>query len=218
MPSPELTPDELLTTTRGVRKRLDLARKVETEVIRECVQAAQQAPTGMNFQRWRFVVVTDKDKREALAELYRRGWAMFEEGPGASPDLFPDDPRRAAQHRRELDASRYLAEHLHEVPVHLVPCIIGRETSFKAFPTQVNWASLYPAVWSYMLAARARGLGTCITSLHLIYEREAAELLGIPYEEVAQGALIPTAYAIGTEFKSAQRVPLDSVLYHDGWQ
>ena len=78
-------------------------------------------------------------------------------------------------------------------------------------------ASIVPATWSFMLAARARGLGTCWTTFHLAHEREAAELLGIPYEAATQAALIPVAYTKGTDFKPGPRKPLGEVIHWDRW-
>ncbi len=213
----DLTPDELLTTTRAVRKRLDLARPVELEVIKECLEVALQAPTGGNAQRWHFVVVTDAGKREALAELYRRSFAVYRDSPTSAGALHADDPVRGPQQKRVMDSASYLAEHMHEVPVHVIPCAEGRQAAQATLPGASMWASVFPAAWSFMLAARLRGLGTCLTTLHLAHEREAAEVLGIPYDDVSQGALIPTAYSKGTDFKPAGRIPLADVLHVDGW-
>ncbi len=212
MPTLDLTLDELLTTTRAVRKRLDLERPVELEVIKECLEIAQQAPCGGNSPRWHFVVVTDADKRAALAELYRRQMREYFDSPPAAHNV--DSP----QQQLFLESAKYLTEHLHEVPVHVIPCLKGRESRALKGIHASMWAALFPAVWNYMLAARARGLGTCLTTAHLVYERDAAEVLGIPYDEVIQGALIPTAYTIGTEFKPARRPPLEDVLHLNGWQ
>lgn len=217
-----LTADQLLTTTRAVRRRLDLDRPVDPALIRECLEIAVQGPSGGNTQGWRFVVVYDADKRAALAELYRQGWARYKQAPGSVFDLrdreAPGPARR--QMVRVVRSADYLAEHLERVPVHVIPCIGGRVESMA--PSSAALASVYgsilPATWSFMLAARERGLGTCWTTVHLLYEREAAELLGIPYAEVSQVALIPVAHALGTEFKPAERRPLDRVLHIDGWQ
>jgi len=207
----ELTPDELLSTTRAVRRRLDLTRPVEREVLEDCLRLAQQAPTASYSQNWHFVVVDDAERRAALADLWRRGGAAYlerrrEAAEGAGGQL-----------KRIVDAVSYLATHLHEVPVHVIPCVEGR-TEDAPVPLQAaRWASIFPAAWSFMLAARSRGLGTVLTSFHLMYEREAADLLGIPYEQVMQGALIPVAYTIGTDFKPGRRAPLDTMVHWDGW-
>ena len=207
----DLSPDELLATTRSVRKRLDLTRPVEREVLEECLGLAQQAPTASYAQNWHFVVVTDPDRRAALGELWRRAAGPYLERRAAAAAA--DDPVVA----RINDAVRYLAEHIHEVPVHVIPCVEGRTDGAPAAAQASRWASIIPAAWSFMLAARARGLGTVWTTFHLRHEREAAELLGIPFETVMQAALIPVAYTIGTDFKPAARHPLDTMVHWDQW-
>jgi len=204
----ELTPDELLSTTRAVRKRLDLERPVEREVLEECLNLAQQAPTASYSQNWHFVVVTDAGKRAALGELWREvAYPYLERGGGA----------RAGQMLRISDAVVHLAEHIHEVPVHVVPCVAGRYEG-KPNPLVASmFGSIIPAAWSFMLAARSRGLGTVWTTFHLMHEEKAAEILGIPYNEVTQVALIPVAYTIGTDFKPARRNPLETVLHRERW-
>ena len=203
----ELTPDELLSTTRAVRRRLDLTRPVEREVLEECLRLAQQAPTGSYAQNWHFVVVTDAAKRAALAELWKRV---------AYPYLERGGPRRGRM-LRVGEGVIHLAEHLHEVPVHVIPCVAGRFEDKPVFAQASMYGSVLPATWSFMLAARSRGLGTVWTTFHLRHEQEAAELLGIPYDEVTQVALIPTAYTIGTDFKPGKRKPLDSMVHWDHW-
>lgn len=218
MPQLNLTSDELLSTTRAVRKRLDLTRPVEPELIRECVELATQAPTGSNSQRWHFVIVTDAEKRKALGEFYRQGMiAAYGPGSANSQQPAPQDPQLAQTMERVRDLSWYLAEHMGEVPVLVVPCIRGRLESATSVVQASTWGSILPGVWSFMLAARARGLGTAWTTLHLLHEKEAAEVLGIPYEKVTQAALIPVAHTIGTDFKPGPRKPLDEVLHWDQW-
>jgi nitroreductase len=217
MPLLDLSPDELLSTTRSVRKRLDLERPVELALIRECMQLAAQAPTGGNAQGWHFVVVTDAAKRAKLAELYRSGFETFYGDPEAAIASMPqDDPDYIATQRRVVDSAAYLTDHLAEVPVHVIPCVDGRMENGPVMLHASIWGSLLPAVWNFCLAARARGLGTCWTTLHLMREQEAAELLGIP-DNVMQGALIPVAYTKGTDFKPGPRRDLDRVLHIDGW-
>jgi nitroreductase len=201
----DLTPDELLSTTRTVRKRLDLGRPVEQELLDECIDLALQAPTGGNRQGWHFVLVTDTERKQAISELYRKSKAKL------------DPPSTPPEHQRVMDSSAYLAEHLHEVPVLVIPCIEGRVENAPMVVQAVTWGSILPATWSFMLAARARGLGTAWTSLHLEYEREAAEVLGIPYEQVMQVAMIPVAHTIGTEFKPGQRIPTSERVHWDRW-
>ena len=215
----DLTPDQLLSTTRSVRKRLDLTRPVEPELIRECLELAVQAPTGGNTQFWHFVVVTDAEKRKALGEFYRQGFESAYGGGAASSQRRPAQQSPEAVHTQEriLSSSQYLAAHMHEVPVLVVPCIQGRLDGTPSSTQAGAWGSILPAVWSFMLAARARGLGTAWTTLHLGHEKEAAEVLGIPYEKVTQAALIPLAYTIGTNFQPGPRKPLDQVLHWDQW-
>jgi nitroreductase len=207
MPLPR-TPDELLSTTRAVRKRLDLERPVEREVLLECVELAVQAPSGSNSQRWHWVFVSDPDKKAALADLYRRVFAVT-----YTRDVLGT---LDAQGERIRSSADYLAEHMHEVPVLLVPCQWTRPAPDTASQAGY-WGSLLPAVWSFMLAARSRGLGTAWTTMHLAYEREAAELLGIPYERCAQGGLFPVAYTIGVDFKPAPRNDLGAIVHWDSW-
>lgn len=212
----DLDPDQLLTTTRSVRLRLDLERPVERELIEECLEIAQQAPTGGNQQGWSFVVVTDPEKRHELGRLYKIGWDAYLETIAARRAKEP-----AAMPRRDVirvyRSAQYLADHMGEVPVLVIPCIAGRPDGLPMDAQAGLWGSILPAAWSFMLAARARGLGTCWTTIHLPHEREAAELLGIPYDEVMQAAMIPLAHTIGEEFRPGERRPLDSMLRWDSW-
>jgi nitroreductase len=218
MPILDLSIDALLTTTRTVRKRLDLARPVEPEVIRECLELALQAPTASYSQDWHFVVVTDPQQRQALATLYRKGAARYMElmAPVFQQRMASSE-QEARTVARIIGSGQYLIEHLHEVPVHVIPCIQGRTEHLPIIAQAARWGSIMPAAWSFMLAARSRGLGSSLTSFHLFFEQEAAEVLGIPYEEVMQAGLIPVAYTLGTEFKPAARKPLESVLHWDRW-
>jgi nitroreductase len=203
--------DEALTTTRAVRKRLDLERAVDLDLVRECLEIAIQAPTGSNRQGWHFIVVTDKAKREGLSDLYRRSFEVYR---GASRA-----PAVSAQMERVIDSADHLSRNLSRVPVHLVPAIEGRIDA-AASPTVVAasfYGSILPAVWSFMLAARARGLGTAWTTLHLAYERDAAAILGIPFERVTQVALVPVAHTTGGEFRRAERKPLADCLHWNLW-
>jgi nitroreductase len=206
----DLTPDDVLATTRTVRKRLDLTRPVEREVLEDCLLLAQQAPSSSFSQNWHFVVVTDAGKRAALGELWRSVAGPYLQHRAAAAAADPNIARIG-------DAVRHLAEHIHEVPVHLIPCVEGRTDGKPAAAQASRWASIIPAAWSFMLAARARGLGTAWTTFHLRHERAAAELLGIPYDQVMQAALIPVAYTVGTEFKPAVRNSLDTMAHWDHW-
>lgn len=201
--------DELLATTRAVRKRLDLDKPVPRNVIDECLELAVQAPTGSNSQGWRWLVVEDADKKKALADLYRKAG---EEYLSAASEQAAD-----GQTKRVFTSAMYLMEHLHEVPVHVIPCITGRP---PADSPAAMWAgvygSIFPAVWNFQLALRARGLGSVLTTLHLIHEKEAAELLGIP-DDVMQCALLPVGYTKGTDFKRATRDPVANITHWNEW-
>jgi nitroreductase len=216
--------DHLLTTTRAVRKRLDLDRPVEREVILDCLRVATQAPTGSNLQGWRWVIVTDEDKRAALAELYRKAIDPYH-GIMAAMAAQSEDGKKV------FGSSNFLAEVLHRVPVHVIPCQLGKPDLLRVvlngggYPFEVSdnlamagfYGSIWPAVWSFMLAARSRGLGTALTTMHLAMEKEVGELLGIP-DTVTQIGLIPVAYYTGDTFKPAKRRPADKVTYWNGWK
>jgi nitroreductase len=212
-----LSPDELLSTTRAVRRRLDLSRPVEPGLIEECLALAQQAPTGGNHQRWAFVVVTEPERRAALGRIYARAWETYRELPSSAGRAPRRDPERRALQRRIAGSAAYLAEHMGEVPVLVVACIRPRPEGESAMMLASHYGSIMPAVWSFMLAARARGLGTTITTIHLFREREAAEALGIPYEDVAQVALVPVAHTIGDEFRQGRREPLEGIVHWESW-
>ncbi|MYC33694.1 MAG: nitroreductase family protein [Chloroflexi bacterium] len=212
-----LSPDELLTTTRAVRKRLDFDRLVPDDVIRECLAVAQQAPTASNRQNWHFMVVTDADKRMALAELYRKGWRQYTQSSTAATNLQYDDPVRAAVQERVGDSAQFLADNMHRAPVLVIPCIVGRTDNAPALAQSAQWGTVIPAAWSLMLAARARGIGSVFTCIHLMHEEAAADVLGIPYRRVMQAGLIPMAYTIGDRFRPAHRESLDDIIHWNGW-
>ncbi len=211
-----LSADDVLSTTRAVRKRLDFDRPVERSVIEECLELAIQAPTGSNSQGWQWVFVTDPAKKQALADIYARNFAVYRQ-VGASNQMPTDDPR-AEQQARVLSSADYLTENFHRVPVLMIPCITGKLDRVPAFAGASAWGSILPAVWSFMLAARERGLGTAWTTIHLMNggDAEAAELLGIP-DDVTQAGLFPIAYTIGTDFKPAKRLPLEPIMHWDQW-
>lgn len=210
-----LDPDQLLSTTRSVRKRLDFERAVPLEVVRECLEVAMQAPSGSNQQGWHWIVLTDPDKRRAVAEHYATSFAAYRDSPGYAANHSSGDADRAATQGRVASSAEFLAEHMAEAPV----LVIGALTASKDLPAANQaglWGSLLPAAWSLQLALRARGLGSAWTTLHLRYETEIAQLLGIP-DDVRQGVLLPVAYTKGTDFKPAPRQPLDDVLHVNGW-
>ncbi|GGY01373.1 nitroreductase family protein [Streptomyces djakartensis] len=208
---PPLTCTELLTTTRTVRRRLDLDREVDPELVKDCLRIALQAPNGNNRQNWRWILLTDQRIRAAVAEVYRA--AFYDRNAQALARL----DERPAGTRSVLTAARTLADRIHRVPVLVIPCLELAGGRLPEGNQAGLWASLLPAAWSYALAARSRGLVTAWTTVHLDREREVADLLGLP-PTVRQGALLPTAYPSGTTFRPGPRMPLEEVLHHDGWQ
>src|SRR5690242_2370705 len=151
----DLTADQLLTTTRSVRKRLDFSRPVEPEVIRECLEVALQAPTGSNAQHWHFIVVTDAEKRKALGEIHKRAFTIYrKDADAAIAKRYSNNPERVQTQKRIVDSSTYLADRMGEVPVHLIPCIAGRLEGAQTVGQAGAWGSILPATWSFMLAAR----------------------------------------------------------------
>jgi nitroreductase len=202
------TVDKLLTTTRSVRKRLDLTRPVDRDVILECIRLAMQAPTGSNAQDWRWLVITEADKRAAIADIYR--------SIGAEYLAYAADNASDQQTRRVYASAMSLTETLAQVPVHVIPCLDRRFDGANLLLAATAWASIIPAGWSFLLALRSRGLGSVWTTMHLAKEREVAELLGIP-DHVTQAALFPVAYTIGTDFRPAARPPAETVTFWDSW-
>jgi nitroreductase len=205
----DLTPDELLSTTRAVRKRLDFERPVERALLDECLALAQQAPNASNSEPWRFVVVTEEATRAKLAECYRTGWSAYRKEI--------DEQARETTDSPVLDSAQYLADRFHEVPVMVLPCLLPRADLAPPGRQAGLYGSVIQAAWSFQLAARARGLGSAWTTYHLDYEREVAEVLGIPFDDVTQVALIAVAHTIGTSFKPAKRHPIETVLHWQRW-
>jgi nitroreductase len=210
----ELTNDELLTTTRVVRRRLDFSRPVDPDVIRECLTLAVQAPTASNRQEWHWVFVTDPATKRELADIYRSDEGEYVSLP--MPVLGSGDVR-ADRAPAVASSADYLREHMHEAPVLLVPCHLGRVDNAPVATQAALWGSMLPAVWSLMLALRTRGLGAAWTSVHLRHERRAAEVLGIPYDSYTQGGLFPIAHTIGTDFRPAPRRPLSEIIHWERW-
>jgi nitroreductase len=210
----DLSVDEVLTTTRSVRKRLDLEKPVPRELLIECLELAIQAPTGSNAQGWQWVFVDDPKKKKALADIYRTAATPYLDAPKAEFGDLRDDQRPLV-----TSSAKYLNEHLHEVPVMLIPCLKGRPDGAPAGTSAGFWGSLLPAAWSFMLALRSRGLGSAWTTLHLVGkgEKQAAEVLGIPFEEYSQGGLFPIAYTKGTDFRPAKRLPVEQIVHWDSW-
>ncbi|MER5547960.1 nitroreductase family protein [Streptomyces sp. NPDC002589] len=206
-----LSCEELLTTTRSVRRGLDLARAVDAELVEDCLRVALQAPNGNNRQNWRWILLTDPQVRADVAEVYR---AAFYDRNAAALERLDELPEET---RSVLTAARGLADRLHQVPVLVIPCLELADGRLPEGNQAGLWASLLPAAWSYALAARSRGLVTAWTAVHLDREREVADLLDLP-STVRQGALLPTAYPLRATFRPGPRLPLKDVLHHDGWQ
>jgi nitroreductase len=210
--------DHLLATTRSVRRRLDLERDVPDDVLRECLELALQAPTASLRQDWHFVVSNDREQCRLVGEVYKRNWLglVTDDYLAASAEREADESARG-DWLNMMGSARHLAEHFPEVPAMLVPCIEGRLDGASAMTQAVKWGSIIQATWSFMLAGRARGLGTCWTTVHLASEEEVAGILGIPFGEVQQVALIPVAYTIGTDFKPGRRKPFDDFVHWNRW-
>ncbi|GGK59310.1 nitroreductase family protein [Nocardia camponoti] len=212
----DLTPDQLLSTTRAVRKRLDFTREVPRHLIEECVDLATQAPTGRNRQRWHFIVVTEKRQRAQVADIF-----LHALGRGQAAPLTAADHHRmqydSASTARVFDGVRYLADNIHRVPAFVIPAVEGRTDRASVEVQAGTWGSILPAVWSFMLAARSRGLGTVWTTAHAPLERELAQVLGVPHDKVMLAAFLPLAFTIGTDFRPATRVPREEVLHWQRW-
>jgi nitroreductase len=205
--------DRLLTTTRAVRRRLDFDRPVERAVVLDCLRVALQAPSGGNSQPWRWLVIDDPDVRAALADLYREGYGPYIEMQRQAVRAAGGDDQSAI-----IRSSDYLAEHLHDAPIHVIPCLLGRLSERPSTADTAGfYGSILPAVWSFQLALRSRGLGSAFTTLHLLHESEAAELLGVP-DTVTMAALLPVAYTTGGDFRPADRKPVEAVTYWNAWK
>ena len=208
--------DALLATTRAVRKRLDLDRPVPREIITECLELAVQAPTASNSQTWRWMVIDEEQRRAKIADLYRLAMKDRQSVTETWDDTKAED-RISAQTARVLDSAGYLRENIHRVPVFVIPCVEGRPAP-DAAPASLSaiYGSIMPAVWSFQLALRSRGLGSVFTSVLGFRERDVAEFLGIP-DNVMQVAMIPGAYTIGTDFKRAARPPVSEIIHWNEW-
>ena len=214
----ELSADEVLTTTRSVRRRLNLEKEVSPEILKECLNIALQAPTGSLRQDWHFVVSTDRDQCREVGTIYQEVWT----------NMVTDDYLNASASRQGekgdqaswlnmMGSARHLAETFPEVPAIFVPCISGRLEGADAMTQAVKWGSVIQAAWSFMLAARNRGLGTCWTTVHLQREEEVADILGIPFASIQQVALSPVAHTVGTSFTSGRRKPTAEFVHFNGW-
>jgi nitroreductase len=216
-----LDPDQLLSTTRAVRKRLDFSRPVSDDLVRECVDLAMQSPSGSNNMSMQFVVVRDPAKRAAIGEIYRQCYSIYQSMDGVYiRSIDKGEATANAQQQRSADSADFLGDHMGEAPVLVIGCNAGIRTDVTGgagMMVSSLMGNILPAMWSFMLAARARGLGTAWTTVHLMMEREVSEVLGIPFDTVQQVCLSPLAHTVGTDFKPAKRPPADSVIHWDAW-
>jgi nitroreductase len=219
---PELLPltlDELLSTTRAVRKRLDFDRPVPDELIRECIDLAMQSPSGSNSMSMQFVVVRDADKRHAIGEIYRQCYGIYSQLDGVYiGSIDKGDDVANAQQQRSATSADFLGQHMGEAPALVIACsTAGRVDGQPAMVAASMMGNVLPAMWSFMLGARARGLGTCWTTIHLMMEQQVADVVGIPFDSVQQVCLSPVAYTVGTSFKPADRPPADTIIHWNQW-
>ncbi len=213
----DLSVDDVLNTTRAVRKRLDFSRPVHDDVIRECVATAMQAPSGSNLMTMQFVVIKDAEKRQAIGEVYRQCWAIYSSMPTFAGAIKKQGESEQAQQDRVVDSATYLAEHMAQAPALVLGCTAGRVDGAPAMMSASAMGNILPGMWSFMLAARARGLGTAWTTISLMMEKEVAEIVGIPFDEIQQACLTPLAYTVGTDFKRAMRPDPDTIIHWDTW-
>ena len=215
----DLSPDELLMTTRAVRKRLDTDTPVPADLIRECVAAALQAPSGSNNLTMQFVVVTDAVKREAIGAVYRQCYEIYKGLDGVYVgSIVKATQEENAQQQRVQSSADYLGEHMGEAPVLVIACsAAGRTDGLSGVVAASMLGNILPATWSFMLAARARGLGTAWTTVHLMMEKQVADIAGIPFDEVQQVCLTPVAFTKGTDFKPAMRPDPETIIHWDSW-
>ncbi|MBM3798490.1 MAG: nitroreductase family protein [Actinomycetota bacterium] len=214
-----LDPDQLLSTTRAVRKRLDFSRPVPDELIRECVSVAMQSPSGSNNMTMQFVIVKDPAKRKAIGDVYKQCYSIYQSMDGVYiRSIDKGEAGANAQQQRSADSADFLGEHMGDAPALVIACNMGvRADGTPGMMTSSLMGNVLPAMWSFMLAARARGLGTAWTTVHLMMEQQVADILGIPFESVQQVCLSPLAFTKGTDFKAAARPSADSIIHWDQW-
>ena len=202
------TVDRLLSTTRAVRRRLDYDRPVERGVILDCIRLSQQAPTGTNAQHWRWLVLDDPEKKRALAAIYARGIPLLDESARSARD---EQTATVYRHARDF------AARMGDVPMIVIPCLEGRlAADAPHVEVTTYYGSIYPAVWSFQLALRSRGLGSVFTTMHLAFEQESRELLGLP-AQVVQTAMLPVAYTLGMDFRPTDRPPPETITRWNEW-
>ena len=208
--------DHVLRTTRSVRLRLDFERPIDPAVIEECLEVALQAPTASNSQQWQWVVITDPDKISAVADIYRKSFQVLTDRPPEQRPAYGPDDSRTHQSEKVTKSAMYLAAEMHRCPAMLIACINGRIEQLPATAHAGVYGSILPGAWSFMLAARERGIGMAWTTIHLRHEADVAAVLGIP-DDVTQTVLFPMAYFTGEDFKPAPRLPLSEVVHWNAW-
>lgn len=201
--------DEMLATTRSVRRRIDFAREVDPTLIYDCIDLAVQAPSSVGGETWRFVVLTEQNRKDAMATLYRKSFDSFlalqqaeSEAQGKVVQALPPN-------------YRYLADRMQDFPAIIVVCREGRPPADTAGQVAF-YSSVIPAAWSLMLALRARHLGTTWTTLHCRYERESAEIIGMPDDATAT-VVLPVGHMKDATLRRAQRSPARAVTYWNYW-
>jgi nitroreductase len=198
---------DTVTTQRAMRRLKP--DPIPEAALRQIMDAAICAPSGGNRQGWSFLVVRDAALRARLGELYRECWGELIKLPyyaGAAKDP-PDSPTG-----KMLASARHLGEHLGEAPVLILACIA---MDASVAPSVTTGSSVYPAVQNIMLAARALGIGSCLTTIHRYRDAQVKELLGIP-PNIETAALIPLGYPLG-KFGRPPRRPLGEVAFADHW-
>lgn len=215
-----LTNDELLTTTRAVRKRLDYDRPVDDQDIRDCVRIAMQSPSGSNSMTMQFVIVQDEAKRAAIGDIYGKCFDIYRTMDGVyAGSIKKDTDSEQAQQDRVTNSAEHLAATMGQAPALVIACTkSGRLDGAPAMMSASSMGNVLPAMWSFMLAARARGLGTAWTTVGLMMEQEIADVVGIPFDEVQQACLSPLAYTVGTDFKPAARPDPETIIHWDSWK
>jgi nitroreductase len=217
--------DQLLTTTRAVRRRMDFDRPVERSIIEDCVRMAQQAPMGSNLEDWRVVAVDDPAIKQAIAELYQEVWAETVEGPlarGEAATMARLSPTvraggvAAERQQRILDGVKYLCDRLDRVPVVLIVCSKKVQPERPLGGTASGYyGSIFPFAWSIQLALRSRGLGSVMATAIAHKATRVQQVLDLP-EEWRPITMLPVGYTLGLDFRAATRAPVEHVLSWNG--
>jgi nitroreductase len=214
MTKPDLTIDDVLTTTRAVRKRLDISRPVPRALIEQCLELAFQAPNGSNKNLWRWIIVDDLALVAKLGAEYRAAMGILQSGQQTSQF---SDTSDSPDEAKLLESAYALADKIERMPALLIPLMPGRPEGKSVVEQAAMWGSIVQAVWSFMLALRSRGLGSCWATVTSRREREIAAILGIPFDDYTQVGMFPIAYTLGTDFRKAWRKPVGEVLSYNGF-